>query len=71
MILPEVSSGRIMLSVKKDVFPSLCRQVFAHRWSLVCWCFLSVIVGSLPYHIKHLGATAAVICCYINETELN
>lgn len=40
---------------------SHCRQVLAQSWSLDCWAFLCLIVGSLPYIIKHLEATSLCI----------
>lgn len=39
--------------------------------SFDCWGFLCVMVGSLPYNIKLLEATAVMIWHYINKTELN
>lgn len=32
---------------------------------------LCIIVGSLPYGIKHLEEPAVMICCYRNELKFN
>lgn len=46
--------------LQKGVFPSHFCQVRAHGASCSCWGFLCIILGSLPYYIKH----------YINKTKL-